>query len=214
MNLKYHGMHFDHEDVVRMIADLQHMRVMGVSGAKRHVAKLARDAVELKGVLSQYPRVRYQPLDDHYVLLKYLAAFNVNVLADLCSGEYSWRGIVIAGWLASLKPSRDYLDHLSSVSATAYPHNAWLIRLAMAEATHERWAEDADLQDLLVQLRTCLAPIPLPSFSLRPALSAADIGRLATDRDAAKDAYRAGGASAALLAPGQTRLHGQARNDL
>lgn len=201
-----HGMHFNHDDVVRMIADLQYMRVMGVSGAKRHVAKLARDAVELKGVLSQYPRVRYQPLDDHYVLLKYLAAFNVNVLADLCSGEYSWRGIVIAGWLASLKPSRDYLDHLSSVSATAYPHNAWLIRLAMAEATHERWAEDADLQDLLVQLRTCLAPIPLPSFSLRPALSAADIGRLATDRDAAKDAYRAGGASAALLAPGQARL--------
>lgn len=212
MNLKYHGMHFDHEDVVRMIADLQHMRVMGVRGAKRHLAKLVRDAVELKGVFSQYPRVRYQPLDDHYVLLKYLAAFNVNLLADLCSGEYSWRGIVIAGWLASLKPSKDYLGHLSSVSATAYPHNAWLIRLAMAEATHERWAEDVDLQGQLVQLRTCLAPIPLPSFSLRPAISAAALSRLAMKHDAVTDAYRAGGASAALLALEQARSKGQSRN--
>jgi hypothetical protein len=193
-------MHFNHDDVVLMIADLQYTRVMGVPGAKRRVAELLRDAVELEGVLSQYPRVRYEPLDYHYVLLKYLAAFNVNVLADLCSGEYSWRGIVIAGWLASLKPSSEYLDHLSSVSATNYPHNVWFIRLAIAEANHERWTEDTDLQDLVVQLRTCLAPISLPSFRLRPAPSPTDIGRMATEHGAIKEAYRAGGASAALLA--------------
>ena len=80
--------------------------------------------------------------------------------------------------------------------------------------THERWAEDTDLQDQLVQLRTCLAPIPLPNFCLRPALSDADVSRWVTERDAVKDANRAGGASAALIALGQTRLNRLARNGL
>lgn len=185
-NVKDHGMYFDHEGVVRMITDLQYARIMKVSGAKQRAAELVRDAVELKGVLAQYPQVRYEPLDYHYVLLKYLAAFNANVLADLCSGEYSWRGIVVAGWLACLKPSRGYMDHLSSVSATNYPHNFWFIRLAIAEANCERWAEDTELQDLVVQLRICLAPISLPNFSLRAAPSA-------VEHDAVRAAYRAGG---------------------
>lgn len=50
-------MHFNDEDVVRMITDLQYTRVMGMPGAKKRAAELVRDAVELEGVLSQYPRV-------------------------------------------------------------------------------------------------------------------------------------------------------------
>jgi hypothetical protein len=176
-----------------MITDLQYVRIMKVSAAKQRTAELVRDAVELQSVLAQYPQVRCEPLDYHYVLLKYLAAFNVNVLADLCSGEYSWRGIVVAGWLACLKPSEGYMDHLSSVSATKYPQNFWFIRLAIAEAKGEQWAEDTAFQDLVVQLRTCLAPISLPDFSLRAAPSVAE-------HDAVRAAYRLGGASAALLA--------------
>ena len=191
--VKDHGMHFDHDCVVRMITDLQYVRIMNMPGAKRRTAELVRDAIELHGVLAKYPQVRYEPLDYHYVLLKYLAAFNVNVLADLLSGEYSWRGIVIAGWLACLKPSKEYIDHLSSVSATKYPHNFWFIRLAIAEGNCELWTEDIDLQDLVVQLRTCLAPISLPSFCLQPAANP-------TQFDAIKAAYREGGLNAALLA--------------
>jgi hypothetical protein len=186
-------MYFDHDDVVRMITDLQYVRIMKVSTAKQRTAELVRDAVELQSVLAQYPQVRYEPLDYHYVLLKYLAAFNANVLADLCSGEYSWRGIVVAGWLACLKPSAGYVDHLTSVSASNYPHNFWFIRLAIAEAKCVQWAEDTALQDLVVQLRTCLAPISLPNFSLRASPSLAE-------PDAVRAAYRSGGASAALLA--------------
>jgi hypothetical protein len=193
IKVKDHGMNFDHDDVVRMITDLQYVRIMKVSAAKQRTAELVRDAVELQSVLAQYPQVRYEPLDYHYVLLNYLAAFNANVLADLCSGKYSWRGIVVAGWLACLKPSEGYMDHLSSVSATNYPHNFWFIRLAIAEAKCEQWAEDTDLQDLVAQLRTCLAPISLPDFRLRAAPSLAE-------HDAVRAAYRSGGASAALLA--------------
>lgn len=185
-------MYFDHDDVVRMITDQRCAGLMKVSGARQRVTELVRDAVELQGVLVQYPQVRYEPLDHHCVSLKYLAAFNENVLADLCSGEYSWRGIVVAGWLACLKPSNGYMVHLSSVSATNYPHNFWFIRLAIAEANCERWTEDTDLQDLVVQLRTCLAPISLPNFSLKAAPSRAG-------HDAVRAAYRAGGVSAALL---------------
>ena len=186
-------MHYNQVVVVRMITDLQYVRIMKVSAAKQRTAELVRDAVELQSVLAQYPQVRYEPLDYHYVLLKYLAAFDVNVLADLCSGEYSWRGIVVAGWLACLKPSDGYMDHLSSMSAINYPHNFWFIRLAIAEANCEQWAEDTDLQDLVAQLRTCLAPISLPNFSLRAAPSLAQ-------HDAVRAAYRSGGSSAALLA--------------
>ena len=69
-------MYFDHDVVVRMITDLQCTRIMKVSGAKQRTSELVRDAVELKSVLAQYPQIRYEPLDYHYVLLKYLAAFN------------------------------------------------------------------------------------------------------------------------------------------
>lgn len=192
-------MHFDYEDIERMIADLLCTRVMGVPGVKRFVAKLVRDAVELEGVLSQYPRVRYEPLDYHYVLLKYLAAFNVNVLADLCSGKYSWRGIVIASWLATLKPSTEFMDHLTSVSATKYPRNVWFIRLAIAEANQEQWTEDPELQNLVVQLRACLAPISRPSYGLRFTPSPVDLRRMTTERDAIRETYRTEGASAALF---------------
>ncbi len=208
-NAKVGDMNFDHDDVVRMITDLQYIRVMKVSGAKQRTAELVRDAVELKSVFEQYPMVRYEPLDYHYVLLKYLAAFNTDVLADLCSGMYSWRGIVIAGWLACLKPSVECMDHLSSVSAINYPDNFWFIRLAIAEAKGQPLAEHAVLQDLLAQLRACLAPISLPDFSLKSAPSPSPVGH-----DAVRAAYRSGGASAALLALKKVRSDGQLRNDL
>jgi hypothetical protein len=207
-------MYFDHDVVARMITDLQYTRIMKVSGAKQCTSELVRDAVELKSVLAQYPQIRYEPLDYHYVLLKYLAAFDVSVLADLCSGAYSWRGIVIAGWLASLSPSNVYIDHLSSVSATAYPHNFWFIRLAIAEANQERWTEDTELQDLVVKLRTCLAPISLPSFSLRRAPSLENLGQMAEEHEAIKMDYQARAQAQRSLLLRQTKLKGQSRNDL
>lgn len=161
-------MYFDRDCVFRMITDLQYMRLMNLNGAKQRLTDLVRDAVELRSVLTQYPEVRYQPLDYHYVLLKYMAAFNVKVLTDLMSGEYTWRGIVVGGWLACLNPSRENLARLSSVTQSQFPHNSWIIRLAIAEAARDEWCEDGELQNLIAQLRECLAPVALPKFSLTP----------------------------------------------
>jgi hypothetical protein len=208
-NFKDKDMYFDHDDVNRMISDLQYTRIMKPSGAKQHIHDLVSNAVGLQNILAQYPKVRYEPLDYHYVLLKYMAAFNVNVLADLCSGQYSWRGIVIAGWLASLKPNTEYIDHLLSVSVTQYPDNYWLIHLALAEANQKCWAENTELQSLVTQLRGCLAPISLPNFGLRYASSAASVDRMSRDKEAIKVAYRSGGLSAGLSVLEKNRLEAE-----
>jgi hypothetical protein len=190
-------MHYDFDQVSRMIHALRSLRIARESSATAFVSQLLRDARELRAIWADYPRVRYQPLDDHYVLLKYLSALNADLLDDLCSGHHAWRGIVAASWLASLRPQPRYEAPLRSAWDSTPAQNQWLVALALAQVQGRTWAGSAPLQSAMHALGRVLDSAVRPDFSFSPAPTAIEIERLEVKRQQVLDAYRAGGRFAA-----------------
>lgn len=121
-------------DVSCFFQDIPYMRLMKKSGAETYISKMALDVGELKTVLNQYPNVLYEPLDDVYLLMRYLATTNETVINDLLL--LGWRGAVIASWLISLKPDDCYLEALLKIKGK-YTENDWLVCIAIAEIQNE-----------------------------------------------------------------------------
>ena len=185
---------FEPEQVHRLIFDLQYLRFAKVGSARTFLQKLTRDASELQPVLRQYPVVRYEPLDYHYVVLKYLSALTSELMEDLCSGSYDWRGIATAAWLLCLRPGADLTQALAPWTNTALEPNRWLVTLALAETNNTTWDGDPEIPHLLRSLRASLAPLPRPDFSLKKSPAAARLAGVAIQ---VRQAYRAGGLPAA-----------------
>lgn len=162
--------------------------------ARQRFEQAARDATELAAMLQRYPQVRYQPLDQHYVLLQYLAVLDAALAADLCSGGYGWRGAAACAWLVCLQPTPALAQPLLSWRERIPVQNRWLIALALAEAAGAQASVDAATVEAVRTLRACLAPLPRPRVTL-PRAPAAD--RLEAGRAAVRKAYQAGGLSAA-----------------
>jgi hypothetical protein len=191
---------FDLEQVDKLICDLGYLRIAKDKSAKVFLQILVRDAKELHYILGQYPAVRYAPLDYHYVLLKYLSVLGPELVVDLCSKAHGWRGVVVASWLVCLRPSVSLLEPLLPWVPKAPEPNRWLVKLALAQATGATWDGDSEIPNLLQHLRAVLAPLPLPTFSLRRFPTPAQLGRMRVERQIVRVAYRDGGLAAAQKA--------------
>lgn len=117
-------------DVSCFFHDIPYRSLMKKNGAERYISKMALDINELNSVLNQYPNVLYEPLDDVYLLMRYLATINETVINDLLL--WGWRGAVIASWLISLKPDECYLESLLRIKGK-YEENDWFVCIAIAE---------------------------------------------------------------------------------
>lgn len=205
-------MHYDDEQVNRMIYELQYLQLAREKSAATFIDKLLQDARELQPILYVYPLVWYEPLDYHYILLKYLSALGRELLVDLCSGHYTWRGIVLACWLTCLRPQADFEEPLRAALGHTPIYNKWFIELALAEIQGVSWRGNRHLQRSIQELRSLLSKIMPPNFSLRPAFTATEIEQLNIERNQIMAAYRVGGTSAAKLAIAGTlyqSVHGQ-----
>lgn len=193
-------MHYDDEQVNRMIYDLQYLQIAKKGNASAFIGNLLRDGEELQALLYRYPLVRYEPLDYHYVLLKYLSAWNRELLIDLCSGYYTWRGLVVASWLTCLRPLDGCQGALHDALACAPPEYKWFIQLALAEVQGKPYWGDQSMQHSVQEFRELLNKATQPAFALRPAPTAPEIEQLKVERSKVLAAYRIGGHSAAKLA--------------
>lgn len=193
-------MHFDETDVWQMIRDLDYLRIAKIRSAKVFIQKLVTDASELKPALQQYPSVRFEQLDYFYLLLKYLAAVSPGLLSDLTSGQYTWRGIVIASWLACLKPNNEFQSALLPAEHLAPPENVWFVQLATAEISGSVWQGNPDLQNLVRALRESLDQIKPPTYSLRLAPTTAELEQWKAAQTKILAAYKQGGLTAAKMA--------------
>lgn len=166
-------MHYREEDLLRLVGSVPFMRLMHPEGATRVLRRAADDAEELASMLRQYPQVRYEPLDFHYVCLLNLGALSQELIEDLTC-HFGWRGLVWASLLAALAPSEAYREALEAACARE-PRQAWAVDLALARLGGFRPAEVEELLQLIERLDVALSTCPLPKVTLRPAESPAAI---------------------------------------
>lgn len=189
-------MHLLEVDVWKLVSPIPYLALAKHSSAKRYLAALVRDGGELENILQQFPDVQYQALDQHYALLRCLGALSEELVTDLCT-HYTWRGFVLACFLVALAPDSKSKDYLTEARPRA-PQNLWIIDLAIAEIEGVTWLTDPETQNLIRKLRVILSPTLAPLPRLRRFPNTVQLAEIATQREAVRSAYLAGGLEEAL----------------
>lgn len=152
---------------------------------------------ELKEILGQYPAVRYEPLDFHYVCQQSLAVLDDHLMEDLVSrGIWAgyWGGYVWGAFLTGLSHEVRYLPFLDT-RYEHFPRYKWLIDEVRAALTAPADTPPSPFSALLSRLRDQLKPLPRPTVQLRRALSPEAMEKR---KAAVLEAYRKGDWDAAL----------------
>jgi hypothetical protein len=188
-------MYFRYDDLTRLTLSVPFMRLIRPSSAIRSLTRAADDAEELAPVLRQYPQIRYEALEFHYICLQSLGALSRELVEDL-TGEFGWRGLVWASMLACLAPSEEYRRSLEA-ARPRQPRQAWAVDLALAHLGAPCPVEVGGLKVQLGRLRDAFSACTIPKVTLRlMESSSAHEAR----RAAVSAAYKSGGAKAALKA--------------
>lgn len=185
-------------DVGRLVLDIPYARIMRPSGAMTYWSSLCTDAMELASILHDYPQVRYEPLEPLYVCARAVASLDVHLVEDL-STHWTWRGVVCAAFLCSLKPEKQYRTYLLNAREHA-PHGQWLIDLAIGEIDNSPIAAYAQHQECLRELRAVVEDIPAQRVPLRLGPQQRELSLLRSKAEAIAQAYKLGGVSAARAA--------------
>ena len=184
--------------VGRLVLDIPYTRFMNSSGALTYWSSLCTDARELASILHDYPRVRHAPLEPLYVCARAVASLDVHLVEDL-STHWTWRGVVCAAFLCSLKPEKQYRTHLLSARDHA-PHSQWLIDLAIGEIDKTPIDAYALHQERLRELRTVIEGIAAQRVPLRPGPQQRELSFLSSAAESIAKAYKLGGVAAARSA--------------
>ncbi|HGL5384363.1 hypothetical protein QZM97_26525 [Burkholderia orbicola] len=187
-------MHYNPDDVSRLFLGVPTLQLNRAAPAERFLAAAVESGIELRHVLRDYPHVRYQPLDFHYLCQQSLSALDDPLLADLtCDMQHGWRGAHWAALLIALSGNARYLPHLDA--AGRHRGVEWTAGLAKAASAPDAQSSACRCCRSIVQLRHQLAALPRVVVRLRPWHSPEALEARA---NAVRAAYRSGGADAAL----------------
>lgn len=194
------------QDVLYLLRRAQPMRLAKLRSARAQLREAVEAGRECEASLRQYPTLRIEALEFHYVCLFGLGALDAHLIEDLC--QQTWRGVVWASFLASLAPSPAYTAALRE-TLTWVPHNRWLVELALAciEGVAPE-PESAELLASIEALRSMLAPIARPAVHLRRQPRGELLARITRERERVAAVYRREGADAAQAALVGTELQG------
>ncbi|KML55451.1 hypothetical protein VL15_18830 [Burkholderia cepacia] len=185
-------MHYHPDDINRLFLSVPTLQLNRPAPAERFLAAAVDTGAELGHVLREYPQVRYQPLDFHYLCQQSLSVLDDALLADLTRDmNHGWRGAHWAALLIALSGDARYLPHLDEVRH--HRGVAWTVGLAEA-ASHPDASAFRGCRSI-VRLRNQLAVLPRVVVRLRPCPSPEAIEARAI---AVRAAYRSGGVGAAL----------------
>ncbi|RQU96325.1 hypothetical protein [Burkholderia cenocepacia] len=185
-------MHYHPDDISRLFLGVPTLQLNRAAPAERFLAASVESGVELRHVLRDYPHVRYQPLDFHYLCQQSLSALDDPLLADLTC-EHGWRGAHWAALLIVLSGNARYLPHLDATKR--HRGVEWTAELAKAASAPDAQSSAYRCCRSIVQLRHQLAALPHVVVRLRPWHSPEALEARA---NAVRAAYRSGGADAAL----------------
>ena len=188
-------MHLCPDGVMQLFSRMPCLAVAKPGACRTYLARRLRDGIELEAMLAQFPAVQYEPLDQHYALLRCLGGLCEALVSDLCAHD-GWRGIMQASLLVALAPGMQYRQHLSDARARA-PNNQWLVDLALCEIDGTIWREDPTLQDLVRRLRGVLPRSLRPAVTFPRAPSPQEFQTMEAERGRVKQVYRSAGPDAA-----------------
>jgi len=155
---------YEPADVARLFSPVHTLALGQASRAQRFLEGYVETGFAYAATLAQYPAVRAEPLDFHYICLQSLGALDVLLIEDLTK-HHGWRGIVWAAWLSMLAPHSDYLPHLEDAIARA-PYNAWLLEIAI-QLVQDQYSRTApEFGTAILALRNQLQPLPRPNVRL------------------------------------------------
>ncbi|NTY39646.1 hypothetical protein [Burkholderia diffusa] len=187
-------MHYDPDDIGRLFLNVPTLLLNRPAPAERFLAAAVDTGVELGHVLRDYPRVRYQPLDFHYLCQQSLSVLDDALLADLTRDmNHGWRGAHWAALLVALSGDARYLPHLDEVRR--HRGVEWSAELAEAASGSDASTSAFRCCRSIVHLRNQLAALPRVTVRLRLCPSPEAIEAKAI---AVRAAYRSGGVEAAL----------------
>lgn len=186
-------MHYDPNDVIRLVHAVPCLKLAKPPGFLRYLSHVVATGLELAPVLSQYPGVRYEPLDFHYVCLQSLGALDDDLLQDLTE-HYQWPGILWAALLVALDPRPSYAAILLNARERA-PYQAWLVDLALDRVNGIQSVEYPEHLVLLTALAVQLRGAGRTETRLRKIPS---LPKVLEHSERVRAAYRVGGADAAL----------------
>lgn len=124
-------MHYHPDDIYRLYRGVPTLLLNRPAPAERFLAAAVETGAELGHVLRDYPQVRCQPLDFHYLCQQSLSVLDDALLADLtCDEEHGWRGAQWAALLIALSGDARHLPHLDE--ARRLQGVEWTAGLAIA----------------------------------------------------------------------------------
>ncbi|WP_176045444.1 hypothetical protein [Burkholderia sp. BCC1644] len=187
-------MHYHPDDIRRLFLFVPTLYLNRPAPAESFLAAAVDTGIELEHVLRDYPQVRYQPLDFHYVCQQSLSVLDDTLLADLTGDmPLGWRGAHWAALLIALSGDARYLPHLDE--ARRHRGVEWAAELAEAASGPDAQSSTFRCCRSIVQLRNQLAALPCVSVRLRRWLTP---DALEARAGAVRAAYRSGGLDTAL----------------
>ena len=158
--------------------------------------KMVRNLTQLRAVFHQYPAVQMEPLEFEYGCISALRSLDMDLMEDLVT-HHTWRGIVVASFLVSLKPDPRYGPLLLS-ARDKVDINRWLVDIALCQVNQEDCCLHPQHQQLLTEAGTRLADVQGMPARIRRAPTAEQRLEMEKEAEAVRAAYRARGADAAL----------------
>nr|WP_244108931.1 hypothetical protein [Burkholderia anthina] len=188
------AMHYRPDDIRRLLLSVPTLCLNRPGPAESFLRGVVDAGAELAHVLRDYPQVRYQPLDFHYVCRQSLSALSDALLIDLTHDlQHGWPGAQWAALLVALSGDARYLLHLDAVRTDRGV--AWTAELAEAAVSPDARSSPFRCCRLIVELRDQLASMPRVGVRLRlqPPVDA-----LLARAAAVRAAYRSGNVDMAL----------------
>ncbi|VWD42223.1 hypothetical protein BLA50215_05472 [Burkholderia lata] len=187
-------MHYHPDDLHRLYRSVPTLLLNRPAPAERFLAAAVETGAELGHVLRDYPQVRYQPLDFHYLCQQSLSVLDDTLLADLTRDmPLGWRGAQWAALLIALSGDARHLPHLDEVRH--HRGVEWTAGLADAAVRPEASPAGFRCCRLIVDLRHQLASLPRVAVRLRKSPPPEVVAATAA---AVRAAYRRGDVATAL----------------
>ncbi|VWC92645.1 hypothetical protein BLA39750_02006 [Burkholderia lata] len=187
-------MHYHPDDLHRLYRSVPTLLLNRPAPAERFLAAAVETGAELGHVLCDYPQVRYQPLDFHYLCQQSLSVLDDALLADLTRDmNLGWRGAHWAALLIALSGDARHLPHLDE--ARRHRGVEWTAELADAATGSDARSSTFRGCRSIVHLRDQLAALPRVAVRLRRWRSPEALEARAI---AVRAAYRSGGVETAL----------------
>lgn len=180
------------QDLQRLLGHWPWLHLLRVPYTERLLRKMIEDGHELQTVLQQYPAVRYEPLDLHYVCLQGIGALSPELFDDVAA-VFGTQGRAWMSFHMMLDP-QPWAQELIEIHRGTSSEGPWLEDIVLARSRGAR-SPYGVIEGLFDRLADQLKPLPKPATRLRRDF---DLPAWQAHATAVKQAYKAGGADSAL----------------